>query len=85
MNEYVLALGTIVAVVGLAWKIAHEMKKACDVKISRMYARFDEHKEHMEDTHVSKEVHDLKYDQMKETMDEIKTDVKELLNRGKSE
>ena len=82
MTEYVVALGTIVAVVGLCWKMAYDMKKSCDEKIRRMYARFDEHKAHMEATHVSKEVHDLKYEQMKETMDEIKTDVKELLNRG---
>jgi len=73
MNEYMIALATIVTIVGLSWKIAHQMKTACDVKISRMYKRFDEHKTHMEGTHVSREVHDLKYDQMKETMDEINT------------
>jgi len=96
VDTYYAAIGTVLSVFILVWKMTNDVRRGCDKKMADckkecddhrtvVYRRFDEHKDHMETTHVSKEVHDIKYEQMKETMDEIKTDVKELLNRGSSE
>jgi len=79
---YATGVGTAVIVIGTV----SVMAKDCRNKISGMYKRFDEHKRDLRDTHVSKEVHDLKYVQLKGDIDEIKGDVKQLLRKanGKS-
>ena len=82
MTEYWIALGTIGTIIGLVWSITSGMKKSCDNKIRRMYARFDEYKAHLERTHISREVHDIKYRELKDTTEEIKSDVKLLLQRS---
>jgi len=89
MEAYYAALATVLAVMGIVWKMNADIKKNCERHLKHcadgrdtVYRRFDEYKEHLERTHVSKEVHDIKYDQIKESVDEIKADVKELLNRG---
>ena len=75
---YATAVGTIVIVIGVVITMATECRK----QINRVYQRFDEYKEHLEKTHVSKEVHDIKYDQLKSDINEIKTDVKQLLKKA---
>jgi len=74
--NFIYTLAVVIAAVGLIWRIADSMKKSCDNKISRIYQRFDEYKAHLERTHISREVHDIKYGELKETTDEIKADVK---------
>lgn len=58
-----------------------ECKDECDMARARVYQRFDEYKEHLERTHVSREVHDIKYDQLRESIDEIKGYIKKIFER----
>ena len=62
------------------------MANDCKKSISRVYQRFDEYKDHLEEmsfkNFVTKEVHDIKYDQLKSSLDEIKSDVKTLVRKA---
>ena len=75
---YSIGIGTAVVIIAAVWNMAEGCKKS----ISRVYTRFDEYKQHLEQTHVSKEVHDIKYDQLKASLDEIKSDVKTLVRKA---
>jgi hypothetical protein len=56
-----------------------ESNKDNDDKIKRVYQRFDEYKDHLEGTHVRKEICDLLHLQTSEDIKEIKADVKFIL------
>lgn len=76
---YATAIGTILAVIGIAWKMATDTKK----EIGTVWKRFDQYKTHLEDTHVSKEVCGILHKQICEDIVEIKADVKKLLLMAK--
>ena len=75
---YAVGISTAVIVIGAVWN----MSETCKRSISRIYTRFDEYKQHLESTHVSKEVHDIKYQQLEKTLDEIRLDVKTLVRKA---
>jgi len=75
---YATGIGTAIIIVGAVWN----MSEGCKRSINRVYSRFDEYKQHLENTHVSKEVHELKYDQLKDALDEIKIDLKILVRKA---
>jgi len=75
---YSIGIGTAVGIIGMVTVMAAECKK----NISRVYERFDEYKQHMEETHVSKEFFALVHKQLVEDIIEIKGDVKTLLRNG---
>ena len=75
---YATAVGTIIITIGVVVTMATDCRK----QINRVYQRFDEYKDHLENTHVSKEVHDIKYEQLKSDLGEIKMDVKKLLMKN---
>ena len=78
---YATAIATIMVVIGVVITMATECKK----QIGTVYRRFDEYKDHIEKTHVSKEVCGILHHQICDDINEIKRDVKELLKRGKNE
>ena len=80
MEVWYAALGTIVAVFGITWKLCDKSDK----KVGTVFKRFDEYKKHLEETHVSKEVCGILHNQICEDIVEIKADVKELLTRSKN-
>ena len=75
---YSTGTGTAIVVITVVAAMAAECRKS----IGRVYQRFDEYKEHLEKTHVSREVHDIKYEQLKGDLKEIKADVKSLLKKA---
>jgi len=75
---YSIGIGTALAIIAAVWNMA----EGCKRSIGRVYTRFDEYKQHLEATHVSKEVHDIKYDQLEKLLDEIKSDVKTLVRKA---
>jgi len=75
---YSIGIGTAVVIIAAVWNMAEGCKKS----IGRIYLRFDEYKQHLESTHVSKEVHDIKYQQLEKTLDEIRLDVKTLVRKA---
>lgn len=80
MEVWYAALGTVVAVFGITWKMCSNSDK----KVNTVFKRFDEYKKHLEETHVSKEVCGILHNQIVEDIVEIKADVKELLTRAKN-
>jgi hypothetical protein len=82
ITDYVVALSTLVAVFGMVWKMTSDMRKHCEDRIGGMYKRFDQHKERIEETHVSKEVCTILHNQLVEDIHEIKSDVKQLLRKA---
>ena len=77
--DYMIALGTILAVFGTVLKMTGDLKKSCDESIKGVYKRFDVFKTQIEATHVSKEVCSILHSQIVEDIIEIKSDVKKLL------
>ena len=75
---YATGIGTAIIVIGAVWNMSNDCKKS----IGRVYSRFDEYKQHLETTHVSREVHDIKYKQLEKLLDEIKVDVKTLVRKA---
>ena len=75
-------LGLLATFWGIAWKMSQDTDK----KVARMFQRFDEYKEHLEVTHVRREVCDIMHEQLRTDVTEIKKDVKDLLKlaNGKS-
>ena len=75
-------LGLLATFWGITWKMSQDTDK----KVTRMFQRFDEYKEHLESTHTRKEVCDVKHEQLRSDVMEIKKDVKELIKlaNGKS-
>lgn len=84
--DLIATFGGIIASIGVFWGITWKMGTEIDKKIGRVYGRFDEYKNHLEDTHTRKEVCDIKHEQISNDLMEIKKDVKELLKKanGKS-
>lgn len=93
LTDYLIALGTIISVFGMVWKMTGDMRKYCedrmtDIKksnensIQNVYKRFDAYKTHLEETHVSKEVCGILHNQIVEDVVEIKSDVKKLLAKN---
>lgn len=84
--ENIIAIGGLISIVGVFWGITWKMGQDTDKKLGTMYRRFDEYKEHLENTHTRKEVCDVKHEQITHDLAEIKKDVKELLKKanGKS-
>ena len=72
-------------------KLAREtIREDSRVKFGRIYERFDNYKDHLENTHTRKEVCLVMHDQIKDRLDvsdakikEVGTDVKEILKRIK--
>ena len=77
---YAAAIATVMAVVGLVLGMAKE----CKNQIATVYKRFDQYKQHMEGTHVSKEVCGILHNQIIEDLVELKADVKKLLIMAKN-
>ena len=86
MHEIVIGVGAIVSLLAAFWGITWKMSDAMDKKMGRMYQRFDEYKEHLEGTHVRREVCNIMHEQLRNDVTEIKKDVKDLLKlaNGKS-
>lgn len=76
---YGIGITTAAGIVGVVGAMAADCKK----NINRVYERFDEYKQHMENTHVSKEFFALVHKQLVEDILEIKQDVKTLLRNDK--
>ena len=76
MEVYATAIGTIVIVLGVAWRT--------NEKVGTIFKRFDQYKRHLEETHVSKEVCGILHNQICEDIVEIKADVKELVKIAKN-
>jgi len=51
-------------------------------KRSGMYKRMDEEREDAALTYVRKDIHELKYDQLSKIVQEVRTDVKKLLQKN---
>ena len=75
---YGIGITTAVGLITVVSVMATECKK----NINRVYERFDEYKQRMEETHVSKEFFALVHKQLVEDIIEIKADVKTLLKNG---
>ena len=75
---YAVGIGTATAVITVVAKMSNDYKKS----ISRVYDRFDEYKQHLESTHVSKELFSIIHKQLVVDISEIKADVKQLLKNG---
>ena len=78
IEVYATAVGTIAIVTGVMVATMRE----CSRKVGVIFKRFDDYKDHLERTHVSKEVHDIKYQQLEKTLDEIRLDVKTLIRKA---
>lgn len=70
--------GGILGIVAMVFKNG----KDADSKVSRIYQRFDEYKQHLEGRMVSKDVCEVHTQQMISDIKDIKQDVKELLRRN---
>jgi histidinol dehydrogenase len=79
---YGAAIGTVLAVWGIVWKMTESIKKEGNDARSVLYRRFDEHKEHVDKNFVSDKICALINKQMKEDLTEIKADVKSLLKKA---
>jgi len=82
LTIYGAAIATVLSVWGIVWKMTQDVKKEGHDGRSTLYRRFDEYKEHLERTHVSKEVHNIQYTQIEKKMDEIAADVKTLVRKA---
>ena len=70
---------------GLVWKIHTEVGKVQSEnskKIGRVYERLDEERENAAKTYTSKEVCGILHKQLIDQLDEIKSDVKEILRKS---
>ena len=67
----------LLGVFGLMWKMQAESTN----KIGIMFKRFDEYKEKMKVDHVSRDVCKIVHENVNRDLQEIKADVKTLLNR----
>lgn len=76
LTDFVVS-GGLLGVLTFVWKAANEQNK----KISRIYQRFDEYKEHFETKYVARDMCAILHKQIKDDIAEIKIDVKELLKR----
>ena len=83
-NIYFAAVGNVVAVWGIVWKMTSTAEKTGSDARQVIYKRFDEYKKHLEETHVSKEVCGILHNQIVEDVCEIKADVKKLLLMAKN-
>lgn len=75
MEVWYAAVATVVAVFGVTFTLCSKTEK----KVGTVFKRFDEYKQHIEETHVSKEVCGILHNQIVEDVVEIKSDVKQLL------
>jgi len=76
-------LVTGLGLLGTFWGITWKMGQDTDKKVGRIYQRFDEFKDHLEETHTRREVCEIQHKQLKEDLNEIKSDVKAILKRIK--
>ena len=72
------ALGVLASFWGITWK----MSQYSDKKISKVYNRFDEYKDQFESKYVSKDVHQIVYENLQRKLDEVATDIKTLLRKN---
>ena len=75
---YAGGIATAMVIIASVGKMANDCKKSIQI----VYKRFDDYKEHLERTHVSKEVHNIQYAQIEKKMDEIAADVKTLIKKA---
>jgi len=68
-------LGVLATFWGITWKMGTDT----DSKIGRIYKRFDEYKDHIEDTHTRREVCTIIHEQVASDLTEMKKDIKALL------
>ena len=76
--EWVIGGGGLLALFAFLWKSIGDQNK----KISRVYGRFDEYKNHFEEKHVSKDICQILHKGIKDDVSEIKADVKSLLRKS---
>jgi len=75
----ITAISTIcLGLIGVMFKL----QNIADQKRNRVYERLDNVKEHLEQTMVSKEVCSILHNQIKDDIQEIKTDLKLLLRKN---
>ena len=80
----VSAIAVVLTFLGIMWKMTKDLRDERDEKLGGVFKRFDEFKEHVRDSHVSKEMFAFVHKQMVQDIGEIKNDVKTLLrNRTK--
>ena len=79
MTDTLVPIATGLGLLATFWGITQKMSKDTDGKLTRMYKRFDTYKEHLELTHVRREVCDLHVTQLSADVSEVKADVKKLL------
>ena len=79
------AVGIVLTFLGITWKMTKDLRDERDAKLSTVFKRFDEFKDHVNDSHVSKEMFTFVHKQLVSDLVEIKADVKTLLRNGKRE
>ena len=84
--DHLIAVAPMLGILATFWGITWKMSQDTDKKVTRMFQRFDEYKNHLEGTHTRREVCDVKHEQLTRDVSEIKKDVKDLLKlaNGKS-
>ena len=85
LSEYITA-GGLLGIFGLVWKTTRDN----DTKVSRLFSRLDEVKKDNDEKFTRKDMCELQhkqvndnFDRVKETLAEIKLDVKRILDNGK--
>ena len=78
VEVYATGIGTAVIIIGAVAAMVRDTRG----QITRMYHRFDEHKQHMNDNFVSDKICKIINTQMNDDIKEIKKDVKELLKKA---
>jgi len=79
------AIAIILTFLGVTWKMTKDLRDERTKEIGGVFKRFDEFKDHIRESHVSKEMFAFVHKQMVQDIGEIKNDVKTLLRNGKRE
>jgi len=82
LTIYGTAIGTVLAVWGIVWKMTESIKKEGVDARSVLYRRFDEHKDHVDKNFVSDKICTIINQQMRQDLAEIKADVKTLIRKA---
>lgn len=81
LMPYLFNGGIILGMVGLIFKTNKTTQVRGDKTAKRMYGRIDEIKTYQEDNFTRKDMCQVLHNQVTQDLDEIKSDVKELLKR----
>jgi len=77
ITPYVIEGAFMLGIIGFMWKMSAENSR----KTNTLFRRFDDYKKEVKNEHVSKDVCKIIHENMNRDIQEIKSDVKTLLNR----